>query len=174
MEEGLELDSLVDESQDLGGAPDPKALHAQKQHWREKAQKEKEARLAAEAKVKEYEERIAGVEKTSNETSNSVEEIKLRSEHGLDDLDLKILKGLAVGAGKKPHEMIEDEAFKEYQEGRKSKSRIKEAIPTPSTRVPVVGEKSFMELSPEERKQNYAKTTKALIDKAKNSNRSIT
>lgn len=168
-----ENDSLEIESLELEPAPDLKQVQAQKLHWREKAQREKEARLAKEQEITELKTRLEAIENKTKETSSSVEEIKLREEHGLDDADLRILRGLATGAGKQPHEMLEDEAFKEYREVKLSKKRTVEAIPTQSSRTPIVDNKTFSELSPEEQKRNYANTVKTLIDKGKNKNSSF-
>lgn len=136
------------------------------------AKKEDELKSLADEKERLAKE-IESLKEGQGKTANDLETIKLQN-MGFDDNDIKVLNALAVGSGKSPSEMLEDDTFKVYQEGKSSKGRKEKAIPEPSSRVQVVGDKTFNELEHNEKKANYTKTFDTLVNKARNTNRNIT
>ena len=143
------------------------SLTHQKAHWRDKAQ-------AAEAKAEEYKQKLAEVESRVSQVQTTTEALTLSTQFGLDAQDVKVLTSLAAGAGKTPEEMIDSDEFKTFREGKSNKRRDEDAIPEPSSRVAVVGDKSFSELPKADRQKNYAHTITKLVEKGRSRNRNIT
>lgn len=149
-------------------------LSAQKEHFREKAAREEEARKNAEAKADAAEKKAAEALEAVNKLSGTVSDTQLMQSMGLDQEALTVLKGIASVSGKQPHEMLEDDRFKTYMEGRSAKVRAAEIVPEPTPRTPVVGDRSYSELGEPEKKANYSGTVEKLIDKGRNtSNRNL-
>lgn len=112
-----------------------------------------------------------------DEVAGQVTDMQLKSAHSLDDTDLMVLKGLASGAGKSAAEILNDKesdafkAFETYKAGKSAKVNEANAIPEPSTRVPVVDDKSFSELDQPTQQKHYAGTIDTLVNKARSGTR---
>ena len=64
-------------------------------------------------------------------------------------------------------EAVNEETAKAAIAGIRQTRRTNDVVPDPSSRTPIVGNKSFSDLKPEERKQNYAGTMDKLIAKGR-------
>ncbi len=163
---GADNGSGDDHGDDQSQGDQNQTTAAQKKHWRDKA-------LAAEAENKALKERLEKVEQGTAQTHATVQDLNLASTHGLKPEEIKFLKTLASSEGKTPEECLENETFKSYIETNRSKSRAKEAIPEPSTGIPVVGDKPFGALPKAEQRVNYAGAVDSLVNKARKNNRSV-
>lgn len=169
--------NLIDLDDNDEGDGDRKVseLNAQKQHLKEKLAKKDELLAKEKAEKEALQKKLDEIGGTASKTAETVGDIQLKSQHSLDDSDLRVLKGIAVGAGKTPADILgdkESEAYKDFDSYRQAKSATKskdEVIPPPSDRTPVVGEKTFSELDKGEKQKNYASTFDKLIGKARGS-----
>lgn len=166
---------IIDDEELFGDTPkgnDPKLKDAiaKKQYWREKAEKEK-------AENENLKKRLDEATGNSGKALDIATDLQLKQQFNLDEQDLKVAKGLAAGSGKTVAEMLSDKesdgfkAFDTFQTGKTAKKSETNVISEPSSRVPVVGDKSFSELDDPDKKKNYTGSVDALIKKARSSNR---
>lgn len=126
--------------------------------------------------VKELKEKLMPRKEEKKEeptSSTDIEEIKLRLD-GHDADEINIITMMAKGLGKRPTEALSDPLVKKALEGLKTDKRSSQATPEPSTRVHIVGDKTFNELNSSDKKKNYSQTVQTLVDRARNRNKNLT
>ena len=92
------------------------------------------------------------------------EEIALFNK-GYSPEELAVARSLKPGV--KVSAALEDPTVKAAIGGIREANKTHQQIPEPSSRIPVVGGKSFQDLKPEEKKANYGKTFEALVAKGR-------
>jgi len=80
--------------------------------------------------------------------------------------ELSVARSIRPGA--KLGDALDDPTVKAAISGIRGERKTQGQIPEPSTRIPVVGGKSFSDLKPDEQKANYGKTVDALLQKGRN------
>lgn len=188
-EEIIDPDLEEDETDESGGQPAAQQPTIEQKLAMTTEQKKKYRKLAIDPETgKPYkklleEARAGNTDETRQQlqaVDQKVNDMQLKSEHSLDDQDLMVLKGISSGAGKTPAEILSDKesqgfkAFETYRRGKTAKSVEDTVVPEPTTRVPVVGDKSFGELEQSEKPKHYSGTVDTLIKKARSSNRNLT
>lgn len=138
---------------------DIETLRVQKSKWREKAIKESEERKKLEEKLSALQ-GPKEVEKSPSVGSDATRFAKLELKiEGYNDEEADFV--MKSGLGK------DNQFVKAAVEAMRSKQKVVEATPQPSNRSALVNNKSFSQLSKEEKSANYSDTFKQMVDKAR-------
>lgn len=152
---------------------------ARKKYWRDKAVDPKTGKTYKSLLEEQQQAGASETEKRVASVDAKITDMQLAKQYNLDDQDLRVVKGLASGAGKQVAEILankesdEYKTFETYQRGKTAKQVEDNAIPEPTSRVPVFGDKSFGELDTVDKKKNYTGAVDTLIKKARNTNRNL-
>lgn len=136
---------------------------ARKKHWREKAQKEAEARKKLEEELQKYREAPAKApEKIPSKPQESVDEmdvvLQLNSE-GYSPSEIRDLRAKAKRYNVPISDLVNDPLVKAGLEASRAKAKSTEATPAPSSRSSKlsVGNKSWSDMNDGERRANFDK-----------------
>lgn len=73
-----------------------------------------------------------------------------------DDSEIDFIETFAAGRGKKPEEVVNEPAVKTFITAHRQERRTATATPEPSARSPKIQGKTWAEMTPDERKTNFA------------------
>lgn len=147
------------ENENANKGLDPKTLLAQKEHFREKFEKEKEAR-------EKLEQQLKNVPQSNTEVKSSVSEERLEAiEFAVahPEIDPKIsteILEVARAKGIKPNEAVELPYFKAYLESQKVVEATESSVPTNSRSLKVKPVKPVSEMTPEEHRKFWEENNK--------------
>lgn len=113
---------------------------------------------AEKTKRKEYEDQVAKLKpkpEASPEGGLKVEDVLELQEQGYSPGEIKKLATYSKHMNLPLFELVKDDLIKSGIETARAKAKADNAIPEPSNRGFAVGDKNFMDMSPEERKANY-------------------
>lgn len=142
---------------------DPQTLLAQKNHWKEKAKK-LQSELEAKGQTEEKKE-------TAPVESDDIKEWVKASNQGYSEDEIELAKKLKPG---KLSEALQDETVRAAISGIRTQKKSKDAIPTPSSKVLIVGDKAFHDLPVTEKKAHYESSIQKAIEKGRKSARTLT
>lgn len=141
---------------------DPKTLLAQKKHWQEKAKK-----LQAELEAKSE-----APESPEKPPQEDIKEWVKASNQGFSEDEIDLARRLKPEL--KLSEALADETVTAAINGVRATKKAKDAIPEPSQKVAIVGDKSFHELPDAEKKAHYASVVEKALAKGKKPARNLT
>ena len=166
----VDAETNLDEVQDIDEAKQAlKTETARKGIFKEKARKAEEQAKQWEQQVKDLTEKVDTFGKSTKKDLNSDIEQKVNNlelaeakrqfgyDKGLSPKETDFVFGYATGIGKRPNEVLDDEAVKAAVDTLKSQRRVDEATPSSTTKSPSIKGEQWAEMSKDERKKNFSK-----------------
>jgi len=130
---------------------------ARKKHWRERALKETESRKKLEEDNEKMKVELAKVNPPAvqNVSEDQLETILNLQSQGYSNAEILSLRKYSKTMGKTVAEIAEDSLIKAGLEAERTKTKVEQATPSPSSRTFQVQGKTWNEMNEGERKANF-------------------